>query len=59
MQGITINEIRLITGDARFMISLLNILNYDLVTTEDVIPPKKEKLHIYFLVGQYLKTNIN
>jgi len=35
------NEIRLITGDARFMISLLNILNYDLVTTEDVVPPRK------------------
>lgn len=34
-------EIKLITGDARFIISLLNILNYDLVSSEDIIPPSK------------------
>tara|TARA_R100001460_G_scaffold1862_7_gene6607 strand:+ start:3602 stop:4786 length:1185 start_codon:yes stop_codon:yes gene_type:complete len=33
-------------GDPRFLISLLNMLNYDLVSTETVIPPKKIS-HIY------------
>jgi hypothetical protein len=28
-------------GDARFMIALLGLLNYDLIATETVIPPKK------------------
>ncbi len=28
-------------GDARFMIALLGLLNYDLITTETVVPPKK------------------
>ena len=35
-----------LSGDARFLISLLNILNYDLVTTESVMPPRKIN-HIY------------
>jgi len=33
-------------GDPRFLISLLNMLNYDLVSTETVVPPKKIT-HIY------------
>lgn len=28
-------------GDARFMIALLGLLNYDLIATETVVPPKK------------------
>ena len=35
-----------LSGDVRFLISLLNILNYDLVSTETVIPPKKIN-HLY------------
>ncbi len=39
-------QLKLITGDARFLIALLNILNYDLILTEDKTPPKKID-HIY------------
>jgi hypothetical protein len=34
-------ELSLITGDARFLLSLLNILNYDLIVTENRTPPKQ------------------
>ena len=36
-----LKHLKMLTGDARFIISLLNILNYDLIVTEDRTPPKK------------------
>ena len=36
-----LKHLKMLTGDARFMISLLNILNYDLIVTEDRTPPKQ------------------
>ena len=40
-------QLKMLTGDARFIISLLNILNYDLVVTEDRTPPKQvDHIHL-------------
>ena len=39
-------DLNRLSGDPRFLISLLNMLNYDLVSTETVVPPKKIT-HVY------------
>ena len=42
-----LKHLKMLTGDVRFMISLLNVLNYDLVVTEDRTPPKKvDHIHL-------------
>jgi len=39
-------DLESLSGDPRFLIALLNMLNYDLISTETVIPPK-EITHLY------------
>ena len=42
-----LRHLKTTTGDARFLISLLNILNYDLIVTEDKTPVKQiDHIHL-------------